>query len=295
MAEERRKISEYKIREACSYKPWLSVGNSDVTIEKKGKEVEIPTVSILGTHKPIDVVLIVGDNFRAAAEAVEFLNNCKNRFGVYPEVVCMPGLCTPSRINYGNTEFWLKLILISLGIPKGVVKQHKLEFGENPVEDLRLFLKDHKKMKKIAVFSSRGFSMSVAQLLMFNFPKHKLYFYDNQFVAEEDRIFEAELIGPEGFAIDLMIANIIHSAQGWNTKRCPLIATCRPEIPIMRKIAQKGYLLGIVDYEDLVSLGMEGGDAFELLCDRQREFPWFKNPAEHIRTQVRQLIVQYLK
>ena len=70
MAAESRKISEYKTRVACSYEPWLSVGNSDVTLEIQGKYVEIPTISIFGGRKPVDVVLIVGDNFRAAAEAV---------------------------------------------------------------------------------------------------------------------------------------------------------------------------------------------------------------------------------
>ena len=295
MAAESRKISEYKTRVACSYEPWLSVGNSDVTLEIQGKYVEIPTISIFGGRKPVDVVLIVGDNFRAAAEAVEFLNNCNNRFGSYPEVVCMPGLCTPERVNYGNPEFWLKLILLSLGIPKDVVKKHSPDFGENPIEGLKFFLNDNKKMKKIAVFSSRGFSMNVAQELMFIFPKHKWSFYDNPFILEEDRIFESELIGPEGFAIDLMIANIVHSSQNWRTKRCPLVAGCHPEGLVLRKIAQRGYLLGIVDHEDVASLNMNGGDAFELLCERQKEFPWFKKPEKHVFKQVKRLIVQYQK
>ena len=295
MAAESRKISEYKHRVACSYEPWLSVGNPDITVEKQGKYVEIPTISIFGGHKPVDAVLIVGDNFRAAAEAVEFLNNCFDRFGCYPEVVCMPGMCTPARVNYGKPEFWLKLILISLGIPKEVVKKHSHNFGENPLEGLKSFLKANKKMKKIAVFSSRGFSMNVAQELMFNFPKHKMYFYDNPFIVEEDRIFEAEIIGPEGFAIDLMIANIIHSAQDWNSKRCPLRACCYPERPVMRKLAERGYLLGMSNHEDVAFLTIPAGDAFELLCDRQKEFSWFRNPRRHILTQVNQLIAQYQK
>ena len=296
MAKKGREISVYKHRELLGSETWLTFSN--LRIERSGKVRAVPSISIYGGLKPVDAVLVVGDNFRAAAEAAVFLHNFYQRFGVYPNLICTPAFCSSPHINYGyRIEFWLKLILHSLGVPKDVVNKYNPSFEAGVINGLAEVFTPKECLKKVAVFSSRGYSLNVAQELFFYFPKINWSFYENPFIAEEDRIFEAEIVGPNGFAIDLMLANVVKAFEGWGEKRCHLPKDARPyalDAKFIYKVVVKGYVLGVNKNHNFEGFGLQEGDVFQLLCDRLQDFPWFsKDTCAYVRAQVRKLIVQY--
>lgn len=297
MAKEKKSLSAFKQREALSYETWLCANN--LRIEKNGKMLLVPMISIFGRNEaPADAVLVVGDNFRAAAEAAEFLHNQNRKFGIYPKVICCSGFNTPAKINYGHeATFWLKFILQRLGIPKAMVKQYDPPYNDAPMPALIDFFVKHSELNRIAVFSSRGYSLTVAQELFCKLPRINWSFFENPVIPQSDRIFEAEIIGEDGFQVDLMLAAIAHSYQDWETKRYRLSAESQknfPELEVMKKFLFKGYALGMQGYRDWNFFGVDARKGVELATDRKRDFLWMnQNPCQHIRRQVEELVKQY--
>lgn len=295
--EEKKSLSAFKQREALSYETWLCANN--LRVEKNGKMLQVPLISIFGGNDgPADAVLVVGDNFRAAAEAAQFLHHQNRKFGVYPKVICVSGFNTPAWIDYGHeASFWLKFILMRLGIPKAEVKRYDPPFGDNPTPVLVNFFAGHRELKKVAVFSSRGYSLTVAQELFLKLPEISWSFFENPVIQLEERIFDAEIIGENGFAVDLMLANIAHSCQDWEIRRCRLSAESQnnfPKMDVMAKFLLKGYALGMKGYRDWNFFGIKPSVGIILSNGRKDDFRRMKeNPRQYVRRQVEQLIGQY--
>ncbi len=292
--EEKKSLSSYKTREALSYETWLSAPvNFMIT---KNEEVHpVPTISISGDCSKVDAVLVIGDNLRAAAEAARFMEKQKKAFGEYPNVVCSNGFTTSKKINYGYSEaFWLKLVLVRMGIPKKVADRFTPEFKTQPIYDLLHYFRDG---EKIAVFSSRGYSLPVAQELFEKMPDVDWRFYENPVIAEEDRIFESEIIGEEGFAVDFMLANIVHCCRGQGMRRYPLSDESwksMPKVKVMQKFLRKGYAFALEGWQDWEFFDIELREGLELASNRRNDFRWlYANSRMHVRHQVELLVKQY--
>ena len=305
MAKNVREISFFKERVALSWETWLSANY--LKFEKDGKSQSLTMTSVYGSpKKAVDAVLVVADNLRAAAEASCFLKHQYDRFGAWPQVICAPGF-TSSKIDMGvlnettyqsrvsKQMFGLRVIMSRLGIPAEVLETQP-GYGEDIVLSLKQYLATNKKFKKIVVFSSRGYSMVVAQELLKRIPKIKWMFYDNPFISEEDRIFEAEIIGPEGTAIDMFLANIARVRQDWEDKRIPLgqeSINTEPEYRVVKKFLEKGYVLAMTARDwDYFDMNMELAAKFML--ERRADFSYLNEyPEMTFNAQLEALLKQY--
>ena len=294
-----RSLSNYKLRQAEAWKAFFDVSNFRIKNESE-HWFPVHTTSVYGSQTPADAVLIVGDNFRAAAEAAKYLQVQNHNFGKYPEVVCIKGFSIPKTISYGaSQQYWLKLILLEMGIPGDVVAQHDLsEIGE-PIEILQEFFGRNEHLHKIVIFSSRGYSLSVAQQIFMHIPDKNWVFYENKYVEPKDRIFEAEIIGPEGFMVDMLIRQKIYALQNVGTERYPLNLTARANLPkneSIIKFLEKGYALGMETYHDWEHFNYDVRQGVELFEARRDDFKWMmlpENARHRILAQIHQLMQQY--
>ena len=297
MAKERR-ISKFKRRKAVSFEALLTSNN--LRILRGDDWRKIPAVAICCHSKPVDAILIVGDNLRAGAEAAEFLHFHKAKFGFYPDVVCSKGLSTPLLIEHRvHSVVHLKRILAKMGIPAPVVNMHNLPENVLPIDAIVGFFgaKTNASLRRVAVFSSNGYSLNVAQELYFRLPSMNWFIYDNPFVPEDKRIFESEIIGPDGYAIDLMMVNLLRAQQDWGDKRCALpdeLVKRWPKNEELKKFVLKGYVLGFENLENGSILGIDKEQLLSLFSERDCEFVLLKEDAYvHISHQINMLIKQY--
>ena len=298
MANDVKNLSQAMQREVLSYESWLTA-TSGFRFEKFNRQSELPTVSVYGSHKlKIDAVLVVGDNLRAAAEATDFLLHHKKMRGSYPEIICAPGFSIPAAIDFGYpAEWWLKVIMLCLGIPKELLKQHKLCFDRrDPCWNLTEFFAERRKIKTVVVFSSRGYSMTVAQELYQRIPRINWVFFDNPMVQLEDRIFDTENISSGGFGIDLLIGGMVHVWQDWESFRYPLSSETRRNAPKklpVKNLVHRGYVLGLESGRDWDFFEEDAVKHLETIMLRRRELVAGDKIRRRIGAQVRKLIGQF--
>ena len=296
----KRVLSLSEQREVMRWETWLTA-TSGFRCEYGSRQIPLPTVSIFGGPKlKPDIVLVVGDSLRAAAEAAAFLRHYQRMEEAYPEVVCMPGFTTAPIIDLGySAEWWLKVILMRLGIPKKVLKRHpKPVFDRrDPCETLEDMLAEKPDIRTAVVFSSRGYSMAVAQELYQRIPQVRWVFYDNPVVQVEERIFDAENVFSGGIAVDIMIGSIIHARQDWDIVRYKLSSESRYTAPKklhLRNLVEKGYVLGLENDRDWEYLGLYAEDYADLIAERKAECLSSDDVCRRIRYQVDKLVRQYV-
>lgn len=298
MANDVKNLSQAMQREVLSYESWLTA-TSGFRFEKFNRQSMLPTVSVYGNHKlKVDAVLVVGDNLRAAAEATDFLLHHKKMRGSYPEIICAPGFSIPAAIDFGYpAEWWLKVIMLCLGIPKELLKQHKLCFDRrDPCRNLTEFFAERRKIKTVVVFSSRGYSMTVAQELYQRIPRINWVFFDNPMVQLEDRIFDTENISSGGLGIDLLIGGMAHVWQDWGSFRYPLSSETRRNAPKklpVKNLVHRGYVLGLESGRDWDFFEEDAVKHLETIMLRRRELVAGDKIRRRIGAQVRKLIGQF--
>ena len=298
MANDVKNLSQAMQREVLSYESWLTA-TSGFRFEKFNRQSMLPTVSVYGNHKlKVDAVLVVGDNLRAAAEATDFLLHHKKMRGSYPEIICAPGFSIPAAIDFGYpAEWWLKVIMLCLGIPKELLKQHKLCFDRrDPCWNLTEFFAERRKIKTVVVFSSRGYSMTVAQELYQQIPRINWVFFDNPMVQLEDRIFDTENISSGGLGIDLLIGGMAHVWQDWGSFRYPLSSETRRNAPKklpVKNLVHRGYVLGLESGRDWDFFEEDAVKHLETIMLRRRELVAGDKIRSRIGAQVRKLIGQF--
>lgn len=298
MANDVKNLSQAMQREVLSYESWLTA-TSGFRFEKFNRQSMLPTVSVYGNHKlKVDAVLVVGDNLRAAAEATDFLLHHKKMRGCYPEIICAPGFSIPAAIDFGYpAEWWLKVIMLCLGIPKELLKQHKLCFDRrDPCWNLTEFFAERRKIKTVVVFSSRGYSMTVAQELYQRIPRINWVFFDNPMVQLEDRIFDTENISSGGLGIDLLIGGMAHVWQDWGSFRYPLSSETRRNAPKklpVKNLVHRGYVLGLESGRDWDFFEEDAVKHLETIMLRRRELVTGDKIRSRICGQVRKLIGQF--
>ena len=299
MANDVKNLSQAMQREVLSYESWLTA-TSGFRFEKFNRQSELPTVSVYGSHKlKIDAVLVVGDNLRAAAEATDFLLHHKKMRGSYPEIICAPGFSIPAAIDFGYpAEWWLKVIMLYLGIPKELLKQHDLRFDRrDPCWNLTEFFAEKRKIKTVVVFSSRGYSMTVAQELYQRIPRINWVFFDNPMVQLEDRIFDTENICSGGLGVDLLVGGMVHVWQDWGSFRYPLSSETRHNAPkklLVKNLVHCGYVLGLESGRDWDFLEEDAVKHIETIMLRRNELATGDKIRSRIGGQVRKLISQFV-
>ncbi len=267
------------VYQALGYEAWLSAE----TLMINGEIRKIAKVS----DASIDAVLVVGDNFRAAAEAAVFLKDYREKFGGYPKIFCIAGLSTPKAVDYGyDSSFWAKIILIRMGIPKRLVKFYRFSNPKNPLAGVFYFI-NNMHLSRIAVFSSRGYSLPVAAKLFMMRPEIEWMFFENPHVPLEKRIFEAEILGEEGFAIDAMVSAIFKLRHKRGNMLSPEYKDMCPDNDELKQVLEQGYVLGI-KLENLDKLKIDP----EIWEQRKKYFA-DKTVKSYLRQQIEQLISQY--
>ena len=124
-------------------------------------------------------------------------------------------------------------------------------------------------------------------------------FYENKYVEPKDRIFESEIIGPEGFAVDLLIGQAVRFSQDDGSKYYPLTDETKKNIPskeTLFKFLEKGYALGMKTYHDWDFFRCDMRKSVELYESRRADFPWLMFPEkarQHMLECISVLIKQY--
>ncbi len=287
-------VSTYKRRAVMSWETMFSIEN----FRRLKNESLIPVnmVSIFGNYKPVDAVLVVADNPRAAAEAAVFMHNQVHKFGIYPCVIIAPGFCTPQRLKFAyNPMYICNQIMEKLGVPSEILNFISPDYSGGNIEGIKATLEKYSKLKNIVVFSSRGFATLVAQELLCQLPKVNWKFYENRVVADDNRIFDAEIIGPDGLAIDLLIANIAKSHMGWYIKKLPLFANndiTTDELSVVKKTLEKGYAAAMTMYQDWLFYGFDVMKGIGMSFDRQEEVIHLLEDSKRIDNQIERIVQQ---
>lgn len=288
-------VSTYKRRAVMSWETMLSIENFRRI--KNESLIPVKMVSIFGNDKPVDVVLVVADNPRAAAEAAVFMHNQVHKFGVYPCVIFTPGFCTPQRLKFAYSMVDVCMqIMQKLGVPAEILNFISPDYSEGNIEGIKATLEKYSKLKNIVVFSSRGFATLVAQELLCQLPKVNWKFFENPVVLEKNRIFDVEIISPEGLAIDLMIANISKSHMGWYVKKLPLYANndiTKDELRVVKKTLEKGYAAAMTSYQDWMFYGFDVMSGIEMSFNRQEEVMHLLEDPERIDAQIERIVQQF--
>lgn len=298
MAKRTKMLSIAEQREVLRYETWLTA-TSGFRFEKNNRRALLPTTSIYGKHDlKVDAVLVVGDNFRAAAEAAVFLRYHKKRHGSYPKIICSPGFSVPNVLDFGYPpEWWLKIIMLRLGVPREALNNQKQQFERfDPCQSLADFLEKQSQIKTAVVFSSRGYSMAVAQELYQRIPQINWVFFDNPVIPIDERVLDSENIVSEGVGIDLLIGGIVHVWQDWQIVRYPLSLETRnnaPEEAFLKVFIQKGYVLGLSDNRDWDFFGTTASVYRGILLERMECLKTGREARQHVRRQVESLIGQY--
>lgn len=287
----------------------LGAAESSLTFEsgkllgKNGKKITAFNVR-MGTevYPELDAIIVVGDNLRAAKDAAEYLKLYNRKYAHYPEVLCVPGFSQPKWLRYETpTVEWLRRIMMALDVPERIVYQHNLLVDE---QDLAEAVRDFvltTDWGKIGVFSSRGYSLPVAQQLYCLLPEIRWYFNENAPVLPEDRIFRSEIVGPDGWAIDAIVANVAKSYQCLGTKRLRLSDNCfggdeyedHPYIKLVQKMVSRGYVGCLCSYRDWDFYGISARDGIAEVFIRRDDFPVSMGSDEDIMSCVNKLIEQY--
>lgn len=298
MAKEKRdlKNSKFTTGQLFSWESWLTLKDGDL-LDRNGKKITMNS-PWLGqeVYPDMDAVVVVGDNLRAAAEAAKYLSKYYNKYGFYPKVLCVPGFSLPTWLRYETpTVEWIKRILKALDIPEDVIENNFVVEKQVPAEAIRDFVLTTD-WGKIAVFSSRGYSLPVAQQLYCLLPEIKWYFNDNKPVLPEDRIFRSEIVAPEGLAIDLMLAAIVRTCRDLGTRRLKLsnnASESHPDIELMQKMVARGYVGGLSSFFDWEYFNVPAKEGIKQVFIRRDDFPVSMGSDEDIMSCVNKLIEQY--
>jgi len=298
MAKEKtnRENSKFTTGQLCGWESFLTVENNKLR-NRKSKAI---TISRLYAQKEptvqLDAILVFGDNLRAGAEAAEFLHSYKNKFDSYPETVCLSGPSVPHWIFFETSiPDWLKHIMVSLNIPDYVVSNY--EFS-SPKLDIACIseLIEQKGWKKIGVFSSLGYSLPLAQQLLFYQPQVDWYFNDNLPIPLDERIFRSEIIGPQGYAIDLMLSNIVRLCPQEEDSKCQItdsLIAIHPELKLMHKMLERGYVLGLTKTTDWDYFALNAANELPRVLNRREDFACPLGSNTDIKPMVDKLISQF--
>ncbi|MBR1948907.1 MAG: hypothetical protein IKA30_03840 [Alphaproteobacteria bacterium] len=271
-----KEISLIKQTIAKSQKTLLSVANEFLSTNEIIYHDED-----FATKKP-SVVVIFGSCLTAAKDAGDYLQNYYEKFGSYPRVICMHGLSCSRHIKLGESvDYWLKYILCEMGIPKNVVHRDSFDFssGEAPIEVLRRVIQK-RRYKNVAVFSSRGYSVTTAITLKEEMPDVMFKFYSNPYIPQELLCMDSENMN--GYGLDLILGEIIRL----NMRRESLPEYIQEHLitmDVVLKFVEKGYVLGIQSCREREAVGLGEEQYKSLLARRKAEFPWFSNKEDAYR------------
>ena len=233
-------------------------------------------------------MIIFGTCLTAAKDAGDYLENYHNRYGSYPRVICMPGLSCSRYIKLGNSvENWIKYVLMEMGIPEKVVCRDSFEFTstETPIEVLKKVI-TRGRYKHIAVFSSRGYSVTTALTLKETLPNINFMFYCNSYIPQEKLCLDSEDMS--GYGLDLILGEVIRL----NMRRDSLpeyVSEHLMQMDVALKFVEKGYVLGIQSCEEREAVGL-GEEQYKALLDRRlKDFPWLKDTEKSYARTKRQI------
>ena len=299
MAERKRSLqnSKFTTGQLEAFTTWLSF-ESGKLLDQRGKRITSFDVWMGDDINPeLDAVIIVGDNLRAAAEAARYLLKHNDKYGHYPNILCVPGFSIPEWFRFETPPVvWLKRILKAMRVPEDVVDQHNLTMKTKDVAKEVADFVMATDWGRIGVFSSRGYSLPVAQQLYCLLPEIKWYFNDNVPVMPEDRIFTSEILAPKGLAIDLIVANAAKAYCDIGNKRLRLSTDAtvdRPNLDVLLKVIKRGYAGGLCSRCVWEYYNLSAKEAINLVFARRGDFQAALGSDEYIADCVGRLLQQY--
>lgn len=281
-------ISFIKERIARAQKTLLSGLNNFLS----PKEMIIDDNDFSG-HVP-SLVVVFGECLTAAKDAGGYLRNYQKRYNRYPKVICLPSVLLNDNIEYGESvDKLLQKILTSMEIPEDVVYRNNFDYSSEkmPIDVLKSVIK-RGHYKHVAVFSSRGYSVSTAIVLKDCLSSVNFKFFCNPYRTREMLCVDSEKL--DSYGLDLLLGEIIRLNMRFNTLPEHIKKYILP-MDIVKKYIVKGYVLGIVDEQEFKALGLSYEEYNKLLIQRINDFPWLREQKlakKRIDSQIKELIEQ---
>lgn len=263
---EERKISMMKQAIASAQKTLLSsidefLGSDEIILHDHDFAGKLPSL-----------VVVFGSCLAAAKDAGMYLQNYREKKGAYPKVVCLPGISFGRCIKLGQpVDKWLMDILLQMGIPEDAFCTDVFNYPKMaPVDTLKeVIRKGH--YKYIAVFSSRGYSVSTAIVLKEQIPTACFKFFYNPYISQEKLCLDSENL--DEYGLDFILGEIIRL----NMRRDTLPEYIQDHLMTMdvaKKYVKKGYVLGIQDHKEQEAVGLTNDQYKKLLEERLDNFEW---------------------
>jgi len=283
-----KKMNSFALAVIAANKTLLSATREVLTLDKIVSDENVYDV------KP-SVIAIFGDSLSIVYDAVDYLKKYNQKYGDYPQVLCIPGMSVPRYIDYGRPiQSWMKTILLEKNIP------------EEKIERITDFQNFENYLKTVAssenfemiVFTARGYTLSTIQALKKFVGKYNIKFFERNYISAEymetyglkdNSIFDADRLN--SFGLDLILGEIVRL----NMVRPTLPFYVRRFLMPMETAASlinKGYVMGLNNEEEMKAVGLDKDQFSELLYKRLEDFPWItnENARYHIYEQITALM-----
>lgn len=161
-----------------------------------------------------NVLLVFGSSPRAIKYAAEVAHKHQQLYGYLPEFVTAGdgrGMFRQRR----DMAIWFEDQMMALGFDADWVKAHHHHCAKNRncFDEVSFKLKQifcRNKMKVLAI-TGAGLSLRAAQVLPEMLPEVTFAFFAPKQLELSERLFDAELLSEESYAIDILLANVLQA------------------------------------------------------------------------------------
>lgn len=161
----------------------------------------------------VDAMLVWGESLSITRYAAEAALRHREKYGVYPAFLTCGGVFNSGWLQGKTKAKCYEDIMQELGFDHDWVMQYHSTERINVTDTLNAAVAHvpHRGKLMVLAITAAGHSLLAAQTIVPIFPQIKFCFFETPSIKPEQRCLDSDILGPEGYAADMIIGNIIRA------------------------------------------------------------------------------------
>lgn len=176
------------------------------------EDLIVPSCSALNIPK-VDAMLVWGESLSITICAAEAALRHREKYGVYPDFLTCGGAFAGGWLQGENKAECYENIMLELGFEPDWVMRHHTKARIRLTDKLNAAVVNipHQGKLKVLAITAVGCSLLAAQTIVPIFPQIEFCFWETPSIRPEKRYLDSDVLGPSGYAVDMIIGNIVRS------------------------------------------------------------------------------------
>lgn len=176
------------------------------------EDMIVPSCNAINIPR-VDVMLVWGESLSTTRYAAEAVLRHREKYGFYPAFLTCGGAFAGGWLQGKAKAQCYEDIMLELGFAYDWVMQYHSSERLNVTDTLNAAVVNvpHQGKLRVLAITAAGHSLLAAQTIVPIFPQIEFCFFETPSIRPERRYLDSDVLGPMGYAADMIIGNIIRA------------------------------------------------------------------------------------